>query len=159
MAGKPIIPKFSLAKVQQASSQDVDGSIDALALIQSLKEELKSGRHNLSTFVGNFQQLMKCEMGTTAFKQKLNTMPLRGDIAVIGLFINSSGHIAPNQTQTSAIEAVAREWCSPVFYAEVRGLLLNINMIKYGQDNSQQRSDAAEFLIDQLLIPILQSLS
>ena len=64
---------LNLSKLK-GSSQDQDGTQTAASLVASMQSEMNHNRHSLNTFIGNFQQLLKCEMGTNAFKGKLDLM-------------------------------------------------------------------------------------
>jgi hypothetical protein len=76
------LSKFSMPKLRVdniGSSQDVGGDVDAKWLVISIKDTLKREGGNpdkmREVFVGNFQQLSKCEQGTNAFKKQLNRLP------------------------------------------------------------------------------------
>jgi hypothetical protein len=76
------LSKFSMPKLRVdniGSSQDVGGDVDAKWLVISIKDTLKREGGNpdkmREVFVGNFQQLYKCEQGTNDFKKQLDRLP------------------------------------------------------------------------------------
>jgi len=154
MASKPNLS----IKIPTGSSQDVEGTETAATLLASLRDDMQHNLHSLRTFIGTFQSLMKCEMGTRAFKAKLENMPLKDHIFRVGLFINTSQPRNPSDQETLAIEAICRRWCTPFLYLEVRQQLLELPYSKNALrgHTAATKQDLAAFLIDQLLIPILQ---
>lgn len=136
------------------------------SILVSLQEDLNreaagEAVNLLSAFIGMFNQLTKCETGTSAFQANILTLP--------PCFTNLSDAITNNNPAAvgSFVVQPVDGWAQMVNFCTVRNIQIQVaavrqallsweNIVHAHPLNMQQRTALGRTLIQALLIPILQ---